>query len=240
MEAFPVRSVIDVGCGIGAWLKEFSENGVHRAVGLDGVYVARDQLVIDAGNFVGHDLERPLPPLGTFDLATSLEVAEHLTPARADSFISDLCGLADVVLFSAAIPFQGGDNHINEQWQSFWAAKFAGHGFELFDVLRSRIWEETNVCFWYKQNILFYVKRGSAAARRFNERFSAGTNSVDLVHPTLYRAKTTRMYSRGLYRSISNPFRPKIARSLAALNARLPATPANPRGNSPTPETVDR
>jgi len=39
---------------------------------------------------------------------------------------------APVVLFSAAIPLQGGTEHVNEQWQSYWAKLFAEHGTSLW------------------------------------------------------------------------------------------------------------
>jgi 2-polyprenyl-3-methyl-5-hydroxy-6-metoxy-1,4-benzoquinol methylase len=137
LEVYPARSVIDVGCGIGAWLKAFADLGVIRIAGVDGDYVDRQQSMIPAACFVGCDLDVPFAftalhrALGgaeRFDLALFLEVGEHLPVARAASLVSDLCALADVVLFGAAIPFQGWQRaYVNEQWQSYWAAKFAAN-----------------------------------------------------------------------------------------------------------------
>ena len=104
---------------------------------------------------------------GRFDLAISLEVAEHLEPQRSDSLVRDLCALADTVLFAAAIPFQGGAGHINERWQSWWAQKFSENGYDPFDVLRRDIWGRRDIAWWYKQNTIFYVKRNSPAHARF-------------------------------------------------------------------------
>src|SRR5215204_4952574 len=76
------RSVVDVGCGIGTWLKVFSEAGVEDYLGLDGDYVTRDQLLIEPMHFQAADLANPPKLERTFDLAVCLEVGEHL-PAKS-------------------------------------------------------------------------------------------------------------------------------------------------------------
>jgi hypothetical protein len=86
-------------------------------------------LQIPKERFIPADL-RNLPPaaeFGQFDLAICLEIAEHLPESCADALIKFLSELAPAVLFGAAIPGQGGVNHINEQWQSYWVAKFSRH-----------------------------------------------------------------------------------------------------------------
>ena len=35
----------------------------------------------------------------------------------------------DAVLFSAAIPGQGGQDHLNEQWPEYWQKKFEVNGY---------------------------------------------------------------------------------------------------------------
>ena len=64
------------------------------------------------------DLAQPLQIDRRFDLALSLEVAEHLPPECGSEFVQTLTDLSSVILFSAAIPFQGGTDHLNEQWPS--------------------------------------------------------------------------------------------------------------------------
>ena len=87
------------------------------------------------------DLENNIQIESKFDLAITLEVAEHLSEIRADSFIDDLCALSDLILFSAAIPDQGGRHHINEQWQSYWEPKrFKQRGYHVYDIVRWKIW----------------------------------------------------------------------------------------------------
>lgn len=218
LEVYPARSVIDVGCGIGAWLKPFADLGVKRIVGVDGDYVDRDQLMIPAACFVGCDLDVPFDfvelhrRLGSserFDLAISLEVGEHLPVARAASLVSDLCALADVVLFGAAIPFQGWQRaHVNEQWQSYWAAKFAAGGYDAFDALRPLIWSAPNIAYFYKQNAIFYVKRGTRAHREFLARSLKPTFAMfDIVHPEHYRTGTARRKNGNIVQRLFNHFR---------------------------------
>jgi hypothetical protein len=189
LDVMPVRSVIDVGCGVGLWLKAFSERGVENVVGVDGDYTDRSRLEIDAACFIGRDLNAPLHELalGRFDLAMSLEVGEHLLPARADSLVDDLCSLSDLVMYGAAIERQGGEQHINEQWQSYWVNKFLSRDYLAYDVLRPAIWSDPAVNYWYKQNTILYVKRGSAAHAVFAKRFPVPSTAMfDLVHPELY------------------------------------------------------
>ena len=123
------RSLIDVGCGVGTWLAEAERLGINRLVGIEGDWVRPADLRSRTIELRTSDLERPISSAERFDLSMSLEVAEHLTPGRADSFVAELCALGKVVLFGAAIPGAGEINHINEQWQSAWAARFARHAY---------------------------------------------------------------------------------------------------------------
>jgi Methyltransferase domain len=155
----PIHSVCDVGCGVGTWLRAFLEAGVQDIVGLDGYYVDKNLLEIPGSAFHKADLRQPLRLDRSFDIAISIEVAEHLPESRSISFVEDLTRLAPVVLFSAAIPRQGGTDHINEQWQSHWAAIFAQYDFVTCDVLRPLIWDNADIARWYRQNILLFCRR---------------------------------------------------------------------------------
>ncbi len=154
--------MIDVGCGQGTWLSVFAEYGATDVNGIDGDYVDRDRLEIPADRFHGQDLSRPLAVERTFDLAVSLEVAEHLPEVACDGFVESLTRLAPVVLFSAAAPYQGGQNHVNEQWPEYWAERFARHGYLPVDCLRRRVWANPDVEWWYAQNALLFVARPAA------------------------------------------------------------------------------
>jgi glycosyltransferase involved in cell wall biosynthesis/SAM-dependent methyltransferase len=175
-------SVIDAGCGTGAWLKAASELGATEIIGLDGPWVDRTALLIPPACFREWNLARPLRMAGRYDLAISIETAEHLPYERSESFVADLCGLSDMVLFSAAVPYQGGVAHINEQWLEFWAILFRRHGYLACDVLRERIWPMPEVEYWYKQNLLVFAKAG--LAREIFPEASIKTNSpLSLCHP---------------------------------------------------------
>ena len=185
------RTVVDVGCGVGTWLAVWQKNFAAEIFGIDGDYVDRSQLLIDEKFFHPANLEERLNLNRRFDLAMSLEVAEHLTPARADSFVEDLTRLSDVVFFSAAIPVQsGGVNHVNEQWQSYWAEKFSQRGYVVVDCIRPKVWLNDGVphiC--YRQNVFIYAK--STELYRYPElqdyylRHRDAT-ILNLVHPRYY------------------------------------------------------
>lgn len=186
----PVRSALDVGCGVGAWLSVLRERGVEDLAGIDGAWVDEKLLKIPADQFRRADLSGPLSLERRFDLAICLEVAEHLPPDRADGFVAELAGAADFVLFSAAIPFQGGYGHVNEQWQSYWADRFAHRGFAVRDWIRPRLWTDAAIPVWYRENLLLFV-----AERRLGELAPASDGRpdavmpLDLVHPEAYLSK---------------------------------------------------
>ena len=152
-EIYKPNSILDVGCGLADWIQVANKMGVEDVVGVDGAYVNRALLKIDESRFVEKDLKEPFNLHRKFDLAICLEVAEHLPESSADNFIESIVQHTDVVLFSAAIPGQTGQNHINEQWASYWQNLFAKKGFVMLDLIRFKIWNHPDIQLWYKQNI---------------------------------------------------------------------------------------
>ena len=151
-------SVVDFGCGVGNWLATAKQLGVERCLGLEGAWVKTQRLTLPDLDLKETDLEQPVSLQERFDLAMSLEVAEHLAPGRADSFVADLCAASDVVLFSAAIPGQHGIGHQNEQWPSYWAERFIRHGYMPLDVVRPIIQSDNTVKVWYRTNMVLYAR----------------------------------------------------------------------------------
>jgi SAM-dependent methyltransferase len=184
VEALRPCSVVDVGCGTGTWLAAFQAAGVSDVFGVDGDYVARSSLDIPIETFQPADLNQPLRLDRSFDLAVSLEVAEHLAPSRAEGFVADLVRLAPVVCFSAAIPFQGGVHHVNERWQEEWASIFASHGYRPVDLVRRKVWDNPKVEPWYAQNILVYAGR--------DVQLEGDHLPIRMVHPALYTFRVSR------------------------------------------------
>ncbi len=156
-------SVVDVGCGTGAWLSCFRHCGIDDIFGLEFSEVSPHLAHLDASHIRIIDASQPFDLPRTFDLAVSLEVAEHLPAESAPGFVESLVRLAPVMLFSAAVPGQGGVNHLNEQWPSYWARLFARHGYVAADCLRDRIWTDRRIEWWYRQNLLLFVREDLAA-----------------------------------------------------------------------------
>jgi hypothetical protein len=159
VEQFEPRSVVDVGWGTGVWLSVFHEHGVTDILGIDGPWVKEPQREIPDSFFGECDLTQPLTLDRTFDPALCLEVAEHLPAEAAPRLVESLTALAPVVVFSAAIPGQGGEGHINERWPSFWSRYFAAHGFVCFAGLRHRLWPADAVEFWYRRTCCVLLRK---------------------------------------------------------------------------------
>ena len=189
LSVVPARSVIDIGCGVGTWLTVFREHGLERILGVDGDYVDRAMLQIPADSFVAADLRQPFEA-GRFDLAVSVEVAEHIDEAHAETFVRNLTAASDVVAFSAGIPDQGGADHVNEQWPSYWAEKFAAHGYRAVDSIRPLIWNDPEIDFWYRQNLLLFVNTAGAAGDPGDGR---DPSMLDLVHPEYWAVVNKRL-----------------------------------------------
>ncbi|CDL01411.1 conserved protein of unknown function [Magnetospirillum gryphiswaldense MSR-1 v2] len=151
------RSVVDVGCGVGTWLAAFLEQGDAEVVGLDGPHVDTGMLHVPAACFRAVDLAVPITVDRRFDLAVSVEVVEHLPAGRGPGFVADLCRLAPVVVFAAALPYQGGTGHVHENWPEYWAQLFRRQGYGVHDVLRSSLWLDVEIEWWYRQNLLLFI-----------------------------------------------------------------------------------
>jgi len=177
---FAPNSIADIGCGIGVFL---SMMGIEDYIGVDAPDVPRGELLIPESKFIAADMRESFPALGkSFDLATCFEVAEHLPESRADALVDYLCGLSDIVGFSAAIPGQCGAGHINEQWQSWWAGKFIKRNYVTHDV-RPRLWDNRAIKYWYRQNMIFYIRCDNPLI------LGEKTPMLDLVHPEMWLMK---------------------------------------------------
>jgi SAM-dependent methyltransferase len=188
LELVQPRSVIDIGCGVGTWLSVFNEFGIEDIFGVDGDYVDEKILKIPKERFSPLDVTKPFHLGRQFDLVLSLEVAEHLPPESASTFIDSLTEHGNVVLFSAAIPHQGGTRHLNEQWPEYWLEYFQHRGYVVIDCIRKRVWQNANVEWWYAQNMLMFVQRDHLDARPLLRREFENTaiSQLSIIHPRKY------------------------------------------------------
>lgn len=190
-----IDRVADIGCGTGTFLAAALEMGAADVFGIEGDWVAPDMLDDPRIHFTPRDLEQAFAG-PQVDLALSLEVAEHLSPGRAETFVADLCAMAPAVLFSAAIPGQGGVGHLNEQWPSFWAGLFAQKGYGAHDAIRPQVWTDEAIPAWYRQNAILFLDARTAAGLGLPPDDPA---LLDRVHPAFWaRANRELGYANAL------------------------------------------
>lgn len=226
LKLITLKSVVDVGCGTGTWLESFKKHGVHDIFGIDGDYVTPDMLEIPLENFMAFDLKKPLNLTRNFDLAISLEVAEHLPESHAPDFVRGLTQIAPIVLFSAAIPHQGGVNHINEQWQEYWCKLFIDNDFSPIDIIRKNIWGNDNIADHYKQNIMLYIDNTYIDKDIIiNAASETDMSLINAVHPERYLKlinringlKNQKKRAEQEIKDIQNPMNMSLYRHLVIL-----------------------
>ena len=174
-------SVLDVGCGIGHWLQAFMHHGVKDVYGIDGPHVSIASLQIPSDRFLVYDL-RQINDLNMgrkYDLVICLEVAEHLPSEKASELVAFLVKHGAHVMFSAAIPHQTGENHLNEQPFGYWQKLFADEGYAFVDLFRKRFWNDDRINWWYRQNLFLAVP--VALTGQFGSSFDGNV----YVHPEL-------------------------------------------------------
>lgn len=184
----PVSSVLDVGCGRGVWIDEWRRSGVETAFGVDGDYVDRAQLAITTPGvsadevFLAQDITQNFDLGRQFDLVQCLEVGEHIPTPASSVLVDNLVRHSQVILFSAAVPGQGGEHHVNEQPLSFWRDLFASREYDAFDVIRPAVGGVRDILPWYRYNSLLYVRRDRQAA--LAEEFRSSKLDGEAVVPT--------------------------------------------------------
>ena len=220
MEWLNPKSVVDVGCGIGTFLFCFKEAGVRNVLGIDGSWANRELMkkYLSGAEFMEANLNEAIKVNRKFDLAVCLEVVEHLKENEADTIVKSLTQLSPLILFSAAVPEQGGENHINEQWIQYWQTKFEKEGFAVHDVLRKVFWNNEKVFWWYKQNMFLIAHEDHTPDFSVLKKYEP-TGILNYIHPDTFLYKSdllqnvilrgrygswnyTRLFFKGLLRTL--------------------------------------
>ena len=216
LDEIKIDSLLDVGAGHGAWAAEWRAAGVKEVLAIDGDYVDRDRLAVPKASFQAHDLSTPLDLERKFDLVQTLEVAEHLPAAKAELFVDNLVAHGDVILFSAAVPHQGGEHHVNEQPPEYWREKLKARGFAAFDFVRPRLAGRGEVMPWYRFNTYLYANE--AGQKRLSPAILATRVPDD--QPLTIGGDLKWALRRAAVRLIPEPLVKPIAMAKARLEAR--------------------
>lgn len=212
----PIASVADFGCALGTWLSVWNAHGIDDFVGVDGDYLKGQPVEIAPEKILFRNLSAPIDLDRRFDLVQSLEVAEHLPVHAAASFVHTLTRHADLVLFSAAPPGQGGEHHVNEQPYGFWRDLFAQRGYAMFDWIRPAIADDKAVRYWYRYNTFLFAAEARAA--RLPSEIAATRipegGPVPDVSPALFQLR------KAVVRCMPAGMQSSIARGLANLRTR--------------------
>jgi SAM-dependent methyltransferase len=196
--AWAIRSVLDVGCGAGAWLRAHQEAGVCEVLGIDGDYLDPALLLIDPAGFRPGDITQPLELGRRFDLVQCLEVAEHVPASAGPVLVENLVRHGDHVLFSAAVPGQGGKGHINERPLAYWRDLFSMRRYRAFDFLRPRIADQAGIEWWYRYNTLLYVHEDAVAKLPAEVRGSEIAPGAAIPDPSPLPMRVRKMVLRAL------------------------------------------
>jgi SAM-dependent methyltransferase len=193
--AIPVQSVLDIGSGAGAWLAEYRRLGILDYFGVDGDYVMANRLMIEPSRFFPQDITRPFKLDRQFDLVQCLEVAEHIPLAASGVLVDNIVQHGKLVLFSAAVPGQGGERHVNERPYEFWRDMFADRGFRLFDFVRPRVLMMFEIESWYRYNVMLFVHDAiiPTLSPDLVRTRVADTARIADVSPLIYRARKAVM-----------------------------------------------
>jgi SAM-dependent methyltransferase len=183
------QSVLDIGCGLGTWLAVARELGAGNVHGVDGNWLDRSKLAIDSSLVTLCDLENGISLDRRFDLAICLEVGEHLFERAAPTLVASLTKHSDLVLFSAAIPFQGGHHHVNERFLDYWESLFAAQGFRALDFIRPRIWTDSRILWWLRQNVVVFAHDRLLAANEKLRQEQTIARPLSIVHPDVYLSR---------------------------------------------------
>jgi len=150
-----VSSLVDLGCGMGHYVKHFKENQLN-VLGFDG-NPDTPQL---SNNLCGvldlskeHRFEKP------FDWVMSLEVGEHLPVQFEDIFINNLhINNKNGIVLSWALKDQGGLGHFNERSNEYIKNKICQLGY-VNDLESENQLRQSASLSWFRNTIMVFRRR---------------------------------------------------------------------------------
>lgn len=190
---FSVRTLSDVGCGSGTWIRPFLNQGALHVEAFDLPAAwdsAKNSLRDDPRvRFTAVDFESGAPALEKSDLVLCLEVLEHLSSDSAMRVLDALTANSDLIVFSAAQPGQGGTHHINERPLTYWLQRFEAAGFAAFDIFRPELIRRTDVPRYYSLNLFALARIGTTS----HEALTAHISPLNPVNPPDFRTLAERV-----------------------------------------------
>ena len=127
---YDVRSVVDLGCGVGSYLDAAHDMGIAPLKGYEiNLSIANCYIPEHLRQFISSDDITSALPGGGFDCSWSVEVGEHIQPEGTEQFVSNLVNLTRrLTLLSCAPPGQRGTAHINLRPKEEWVELMTRHG----------------------------------------------------------------------------------------------------------------
>ncbi|HEX3803725.1 MAG TPA: methyltransferase domain-containing protein [Solirubrobacteraceae bacterium] len=159
-EVFPeAQTFLDVGAGSGGFAAEVKRTG-RRITACEYNKVGR--WFTGLQGVVSHPFDlnasSPAPDVtGKFDIVYSFEVGEHLPPELGRRMVAFIAEHAHQVVFTAAIPGQGGMGHVNEQPPEYWVELFTDAGMQFDEALTSQVRErfhQERLAPWFEKNAI--------------------------------------------------------------------------------------
>lgn len=133
IDRFALRSVMDLGSGIGYAARYFHRHGIET-IAVDGLTSNVDNAVFPT---IQVDLTRTSVRCRV-DLVHCQEVAEHIAPEHVGKFLASLaCGR--FVVMSHGTPGQAGHHHVNLQEWDYWSRHMEARGYHLLPEDTQRV-----------------------------------------------------------------------------------------------------
>jgi SAM-dependent methyltransferase len=133
IEKFNIKSVMDVGAGLGHAAKWFNDRGL-KTTAIEGLEYNVSNAVYPS---ILHDLTTG-PFIRSVDLVNCIEVVEHIEEKYIDNLLTTLCQ-GNYLLMTHAVPGQDGWHHVNCQPKEYWVNHLNKNGFRLLNEESSNI-----------------------------------------------------------------------------------------------------